>query len=172
MLLRPFNMVLNLVSTSSGEIQSVTTDKQKLLLEFWTMFREKLNKRPEIPSAQSPRPRGAFDVSLGRSNFFLSNFANTFDDNIAVRVYLSNRVAEIALPELLARKEEIEANLGEALSWNPNPDRKDKTIVLAKDANLNDRDRWDEYTDWLVDWTIRFRTVFAPIVKSIDLGAE
>ena len=145
------------------------TETKKLQLEFWTKFREKLSKRKEIPSVQSARPQYWFDVSLGRSGINLSNTANTFDNKIGVRVYISNKVASVALPQLLQMKEEIEAEIGEKLEWDPNPENLDKTIGLKRDADLTKRESWGEYLDWLTDMTIKFRKTFSNRVKSLDL---
>lgn len=145
------------------------TDTKRLQLEFWTRFREKLSKRKEIPSVQSARPQYWFDVSLGRSGINLSNTANTSDNKIGVRVYIGNKVASVALPQLLQMKEEIEAEIGEKLEWDPNPENLDKTIGLKRDADLTKRDNWEEYLDWLTDMTIKFRKTFSNRVKSLDL---
>ena len=145
------------------------TDTKRLQLDFWTRFREKLSKRKEIPSVQSARPQYQFDVSLGRSGIHLSNTANTSDNKIGVRVYIGNKVASVALPQLLQMKEEIETEIGEKLEWDPNPENLDKTIALIRDADLTKRDNWDEYLDWLTDMTIKFRKTFSKRVKSLDL---
>ena len=142
---------------------------KKLQLEFWTQFREKLSKRKEIPSVQSARPQYWFNVSLGRSGVHLSNTANTFDNKIGVRVYIRSKVASAALPQLLQVKEEIEAEIGEKLEWDPNPENQDKIISFNRDADLTKRDNWDEYIDWLTDMTIKFRKTFSKRVKSLDL---
>jgi hypothetical protein len=145
------------------------TDTKRLQLEFWTQFREKLSKLKEIPSVQSARPQYWFDVSLGRSGIHLSNTANTFDNKIGVRVYIGNKVASVALLQLLQMKEEIEAEIGEKLEWDPNPENLDKTIGLKRDADLTKRENWEEYLDWLTDMTIKFRKTFSKRVKSLDL---
>lgn len=145
------------------------TETKKIQLEFWTKFREKLSKRKEIPSVQSARPQYWFDVSLGRSGIHLSNTANTSDNKIGVRVYIANKVANVALPQLLQMKEEIEAEIGEKLEWDPNPENLDKTIGLKRDADLTKRENWEEYLNWLTDMTIKFRKTFSKRVKSLDL---
>ena len=55
----------NVVSKPSQIVRQATiskstetlTETRKLQLEFWTLFREKLIKRPEIPSVQTPTQR-------------------------------------------------------------------------------------------------------------------
>lgn len=150
---------------SSGQI----TAAQKLQFEFWKTFREALLLRKVVPSAQAPRPQYWFNASLGRSNIFLSNIANTFDGRIGVRVYMRGGVADLALPQLEADRAAIEQEIGEALQWNPNPNAKDKTISLTREANLDDRDKWPEYVAWLVDRVAKFKRAFEGRVKKLDL---
>ena len=66
-------------------------------------------------------------------------------------------------------REEIEAEIGEKLEWDPNPENLDKTIGLKRDADLTKRENWEEYLDWLTDMTIKFRKTFSKRVKSLDL---
>jgi hypothetical protein len=145
------------------------TDARKLQLEFWTLFREKLLERKIVASAQTPRPQYWFDVSLGRSNIHLSNIANPVDGRIGVRVYISNKIADGALPQLEAERAAIETEIGETLQWNPSPENLDKIIMLSRDADLNDRSKWSEYVTWLVDKTDKFKKVFWPRVKKLNL---
>ena len=77
---------------------------------------------------------------------------------------------QAALAQLLAEKEEIESEIGETLTWDPNPDARDKTIVIYRDADLRQRERWDEYLHWMLDMTDRFRKAFMPRVKRLDLS--
>ena len=148
------------------------TDTKKLQLEFWTLFRDQLLKRKVIPSAQTPQPRYWFNVALGRSRILLSCIANTFDGRIGVRVYISNKIADQALPQLEAQRKEIEAEIGEPLQWNPNPENQDKIIMLDRAADLNDRSQWDDYVSWLVDRVDRLRKAFGPRVKALNLTHE
>ena len=150
----------------------VITDAKKLQLEFWTAFRDQLLERRIVPTAQAPGPRYWFNVSLGRSNFTLSNIANTFDGKIGVRVYISNKVASAALPQLEAERTAIESEIGETLEWDPNPEAKDKIIRLEHTADLNDRGRWPEYISWLVDKVAKFKKAFEPRVKKLSLEQE
>ena len=148
------------------------TETRKLQLEFWKLFRQRLLEQKILSSAQSARPQYWFNVSLGRSNIHLSVIANAWDGRIGVRVYLQSKVADIALPQLEAQRVAIEAEIGEPLKWNPYPEKLDKIIVLDREADLNDRGRWDEYISWLVQRVDKFRKVFGPRVKNLNLGTQ
>jgi len=167
-----FNLVSRPTEIRRGDIVEASenlSETKKLQFAFWTEFRRKLLASKAVPSAQSPRPQFWFDVALGRSSIHLSNTANTYENRIGVRVYLGNQVADAAMAQLQAQRNEIEQELGTKLTWNPNPDNRDKTIGVDRDANLRDRTAWPEYLDWMVDMTTRFRKVFMPRIKKLDL---
>ncbi len=145
------------------------SETQKLQLDFWTAFRDRLLEAKVLTTAQTPRPQSTFDVTLGRSSIFLCCRANTYERMIGVRVYIRNTVAEKAMAQLLEQKEEIERELGVRVEWDPNESARDKTIEVRQDADLQDRSRWDEYLEWLVDMTARFYRTFGPRVKKLSL---
>ncbi|MFC1600825.1 DUF4268 domain-containing protein [Candidatus Sumerlaeota bacterium] len=158
------------VSTiSPGRGDGELTPTRKLQLEFWTQLREKLLNTGVIPSLQKPHPQYWYDVAVGRSDFVLSNIANTTQNRIGVRLYLSHRVADQALALLEREREDIEKEIGENLTWNPNPDLRDKTIGLFHPANLSDKDAWPEYLDWMVKYIVKFRKAFYERIRSLDL---
>jgi hypothetical protein len=136
------------------------------------MFREALLERKIVSSAQTPRPQYWFNVALGRSNIHLSNIANTFDGRIGVRVYIGNKIADMALPQLEAQRSAIENEIGEPLKWNPNPDAKDKVILLDREADLDNRSKWPEYISWLAERVTKFKKAFEPRVKQLVLSQE
>ena len=134
------------------------------------MFRDRLLEKKVIPSAQTPRPQYWFDVALGRSNISLSNILDTSASRIGIRVYIGNRIAEAVLAQLENDKEAIEKEIGEKLSWNPTPEKRDKIIGLFRNVDLSNRDAWPEYCDWLVSFVGKFRKAFMPRVKLLKLN--
>jgi hypothetical protein len=143
------------------------SDAGQLQLEFWIKFRERLVQTGVLSSAATPRPRYSFPVPLGRTGVLLLNFVDTWAQRIGVRVYISGRWAPSGLEVLEREKASIEQEIGVSLKWNPNPDRQDKVIVLDRDVDLTDKGQWDEYVEWMVDMTRKFRAAFMPRVRQI-----
>jgi hypothetical protein len=156
------------VAKSSGPL----TPAQELQLAFWTLFRDRLLEKKVLPSAQTPRPQYWFDIALGRTSFVLSSICDTSAGRIGVRVYLGSEVADAALAQLSSEKAVIEREIGVPLQWNPYPDKKDKIIGLFQQVDLNARDRWPEYCDWLIDHVIKFRKTFMPRIKALKLDSD
>ena len=157
-------------AATAAKSSGVITDTQQMQLEFWTMFRDRLLEKKIIPSGQTPRPQYWFDVALGRSNIFLSNILDTSPSRIGIRVYIRNMIAEAALAQLEKEREAIEREIGEKLSWNPTPEKRDKIIGLFRNVDLSNRDAWPEYCDWLVSFVGKFRKAFMPRVKQLKLN--
>lgn len=141
------------------------SDKRKFQFDFWSKFKEKLAKTKKIPSLQTPRPQYWFDVTLGKSHIHISNTCNTDDNTVGVRIYIGNKIADTMLPFLESKKDEIESSIGQKLIWNPNPDNRDKVIILQHTTDFEDERKLDESLNWLVDYTIKFRETFSKIIK-------
>ena len=141
------------------------SDKRKFQFDFWSKFKDKLAKTKKIPSLQTPRPQYWFDVTLGKSYIHISNTCNTDDNTVGVRIYIGNKIADTMLPFLESKKDEIETSIGQKLIWNPNPDNRDKVIILQHTTDFEDEKKLDESLNWLVDYTIKFREAFSKVIK-------
>jgi hypothetical protein len=148
------------------------TPTRRLQLEWWTAFRESLLTAKALPSVQSPRPQYWYNIALGRTGYHLSATANVDESLIGVRVYMMNRFgADAALDQLLESRAEIEAELGEPLLWNPNPEASDKVILLRRKADIRIKDQWADHLNWMVDAVVRLRKIFGPRIKSLQLDS-
>ncbi|MBX2976284.1 MAG: DUF4268 domain-containing protein [Ignavibacteriaceae bacterium] len=145
--------------------QGDLTETRKLQYDFWTVFKEKLKLTNKISALQTPRPQYWFDVALGKSGVHLSNTFNTWENKIGVRVYIGNKEADEWLPYFESHKERIEKEIGSKLEWNPNPENRDKVIVLTKFYKLDDKEKWEEPISWLVEQTIKFRNTFSKLIR-------
>lgn len=156
-------------AASAGELSGT----RKLQLDWWTAFSQALIESRVAPTVRAPRGQYWYDVPLGRSGMHLSNIASISDNRIGVRVYLTQRLGgDAALAQLLQQKQEIEKEIGQTLQWNPNPDNRDKIIVIYREADLSRKDKWPEYLEWMVDMTRRFREAFSPRLRHLNLSAE
>lgn len=165
-----FNIVsqpnLAVRQASKSKEQTELTENRRTQLKFWEEFSTKLIETRKIGSVQSPRPQYWFDVALGKSGIHLSNTFNTETNEIGVRVYINNKKVEDWWSYFESRKVEIEQKIGTKLHWNPNPDNKDKVIMLVKAFNLEQMEEWESALNWLVDYTVRFREVFSIEIKN------
>ncbi len=167
------SMRFNIVCRPNSDIKTIKnksnaeSETTKTQLAYWTKFRDKLLATKKFSSARTPRPQYWFDVTLGRSGVVLSNTCNAQKSIVGVRLYIRNSVAEIIVPALEARKEEINKALGCEPEWFPNTNAMDKTISLQYQTNLSDPEKVEEALDWQVKYTIIFHDVFSKEIKAI-----
>ena len=154
--------------TSQLRNESLTETRQ-LQLDFWTKFAEALRDTGEVTSTQTPQARYWFNVAIGRAGIHISNIANTSDNRIGVRIYVSGAIADSALEQLLELRDDIEREIGSELTWNPFPEKKDKIILLDRTADISQRQHWDEYINWLVEQTVKFKAAFSRRVRELEL---
>ena len=163
----------NIVSMPSSDVKTIKkksnieSESNKIQLQFWTRFKDKLQETKHIPKLQMPQGRYWYDVSIGRSYVHLSNFCNTWKSVVGVRLYIENKAAETYFPALLARKTEINAQLGFEPTWDANPSAKDKTIAIQSDIVFSDPQNMEKVLDWMVEMTLKFYDVFSKEVKAI-----
>ena len=150
---------------SQRKNQTELSQTRKTQLEFWTMFRDKLSKKKQIRSLQSPRPQYWFDIALGKAGIVLSNTFNTEKNELGVRIYIQNNKADEWLPYFESKKDIIENEIGEKLQWNPNPNNRDKIIGLSKKFDLDNKENWNEAINWLIEMTLKFYKIFSKLIK-------
>ena len=101
----------------------------------------------------------------------LSLTANTYDNRVGLRIYLSGRIADAALQQLEPQKQDIESALGEHLDWNPHPEKSDKVIRLTRDADIADKATWPDVISWLTERAVSFKQVFGPRLVALVLAS-
>lgn len=141
------------------------SDSRKFQYDFWVQFRDLLKDTKQIPSLQTPRPQYWFDIALGKSHIHLSATCSTELNQIGLRVYIGNKIAETMLPYLEGKKAEIEKKVGMTLQWNPNPKSIDKTIVAIHKADFSSEKKVNDALEWLVKNAVVFRKVFSSIIR-------
>ena len=87
-----------------------------------------------------------------------------FYHNLARAQFFNKKVDEW-LPYFESKKEIIELKIGSELTWNPNPNNKDKVITLTKHFELENKENWKEAIKWLAESSIKFKETFAKIIK-------
>lgn len=139
-----------------------------LQLEFWKRFREQLLEQ-RILNNDPEQPRGVnyFNVRcLDHPLIWLECRTLVNKEKIELRVYIRPDAPK-ALPQLEAHRREIEDKIGERLTWGAYPDAVPDSIALDREANLRNREKWNEYILWLVRHVRSFKEAFYPHVQNL-----
>jgi hypothetical protein len=160
----------NWTRTSREGARAVTAGSPlaSLRLKFWTSFIERIKT-----DAPSIRPHSAstkywLTTSVGRTDFSLNFIAKSRESVIGIELYIKRSNAKNLFSSLIARKHEIESQLGFRLDWQELPEKEACRIaVWSSDSNIEDEGRWPEYQTWLIKHFVLMDTVFRPIIKDL-----
>lgn len=152
-------------SIEAGEL----TETKKLQLEYWTKFQQVMKKKQGSLRPQKPMPQHWMNFAIGRSNFHLFAFVNTIENRIGIGLVVKGPNAKPHFHLLSAEKDEIEKEFGQALEWKELPTKIESRIMLNKfDANLVDKERWDEYCLWMAEILEKYSRVFKDRIQKLD----
>ena len=144
------------------------SETRKLAHEFWQQVRTALDATGRFSSLRSARPQYWFDIAVGRSGYWLSLNANVALGKAMVKLMLAEQESE-AMSLLEKERSTIESEVGAALEWNPNPEKRNKSIRLTREADFRDRSTWPETIAWLTTTALAFKNAFAARIAALDL---
>jgi hypothetical protein len=166
---------------SGGGTVSRTPRKSTELAEqyksFWReLLAEVLRLDPRSTTASPDRVPGQswYGISIGRSGF-QDNFVFAWESERYVRVELYIDVGDkdqnkSIFDLLLADRESIEREFGEALEWHRRDDVRMSRILIRRDGKIDEpQEVLDELRTWGAARMIRMRNVFGPRVKAFSL---
>jgi len=151
-----------------GEI----SERNKRYLDFFRKLRVKiLSIQPDFTRAKAP-PQSWWSLGIGRSGFsVISWFTN--DNKLRVAIYIDmgkKEYNEAAFAGLKENRKVIEGKIGDELLWDPLPNSRACLIYLAIDGTIDDDEqKLAEIIEWAGPLVIKFREVFGPLVRNIQI---
>lgn len=174
---QPNDWVRTLSASRQSTAGELTPTKQ-MQLEYWTAFKEFLEERNSFLKSQKPFPQHWSNFAIGRSGFYLAAQMNTLVSVLNVSLIIDGRDAKAQFRTLQAHNAEIEAEIGQSLTWRELPGKKSSDISLyLRDVEPNNRTQWPEQHAWLRQTLESFHKVFASRVRNLvitetDAGNE
>jgi len=157
----------------AGEL-SETKETQ---LQFWISFKEYIAAKSRI-RCQKPYPQNWMYHSIGRTGMRLVSIASTWDSEaetygspeLRAEFQLDDKHSKAHFAALETQKEEIERDMGHALTWHNPPNARACRIYVRHSANFLDHNKWPECHEWLRENLENLYRVFRPRV--MELGAR
>jgi hypothetical protein len=134
------------------------SETKLMQLDFWQQFKTFCNEQGSCLGTRKAFPQHWYDISIGRSEGYISLTVNTRDNETGCELYISDDKAWF--DDLYEQREEIEAKIGESLEWMRLDGKKASRIKLAKDFDFEDQDQWPDYFGWLKNKADKFKQVF------------
>ncbi len=164
------------VSAGARDIKtSALTDAKLLQLEFWTAFVEYVKEKGEPFRTTKPSPQPGMNIPTGKSGIklfavasFLDSFEKSFENNeLRAEIVFDNKNQNDYFQQFEKEKEEINNEIGEAITWPSPSDKRTCKIYLRKPTNLAAKDQWPEQHEWLTEKITLLKKVFGPRIKAL-----
>ena len=166
-----FNIVAKPNEWTKGGIREELTPAKQLQLEFWTAFREYVLNQGSVIKPTKALPQHWMNISIGRSYFGMHSFVDTTKPRMGVRLFITGLDAKAHFELLRQQRVNIEKEIGEELSWEKKPSKKESCVGLHDTTrNCQDREQWPEQQSFLLDVLERFYRAFAERIKKLDAG--
>jgi hypothetical protein len=149
--------------------EGATTDRQKLLVAYWTAFASFLaNAEPRF---RAPKPNHDHwkSFGVGKAGFSINVIALAQQKRVGVELYISRPSAKADYAALLSQKDALEASFGEELRWEELPNRKGSRIsVEPLQADPSSDADWPRQHAWAHSKLATFRRSFAMPIQLIE----
>lgn len=143
---------------------------EKLRQSYWTEFRSHMEETNPPFSLRNPWEKLWYGISIGRSHFRINCTVSKQKNRIGVELYFDPENAEEYFDLLKEEREKIESEIGSELEWERLEGKNACRIVIYKrNADVENRDNWEEQFDWLEDNLYSFYTTFKERVKDLQI---
>ena len=151
-------------SASTGEL----TDTKLKQQQYWTEFKEYVEKNGSPFKVQKPSPQHWTNIALGRSNFYLSLTVNSQSHIICINLEIGGARAKEHFDKLRdLYEEDSKEHISTDIEWLRLDDRKSCMVKLSKSFNFTDESSRDDQFAWFVEYVKKYISYFRPKVKSI-----
>jgi len=150
---------------SSTARPKITETKIKQF-EFWNKFKEYSKNKGSKLKLRKVYHQHWYDISIGSSEAHIALTINTQENLLGCELYIVQ--SKELFNGLEKNKSKIEAELNEELKWMELPERKASRIRLTRDADINDTDKWEDYSEWLKTNAEKFQKVFHKYIKELQ----
>ena len=151
-------------SASTGEL----TDTKLKQQQYWTEFKEYVEKNGSPFKVQKPSPQHWTNIALGRSNFYLSLTVNSQSHIICINLEIGGARAKEHFDKLRdLYEEDSKEHISADIEWLRLDDRKSCMVKLSKSFNFTDESSRDDQFAWFVEYVKKYISYFRPKVKSI-----
>lgn len=151
-------------TANSGELTETKIKQQ----QYWTEFREYVNKKGTPFKVQKPLPQHWTNIAIGKSSFYLSLTVNSVSSIISINLEITGEKAKPHFDELKANWEiESKNTISENLEWLRMDDRKVSMVKLSTPFNFLDLESRELQFEWLINNINKFISFFKPKVKSM-----
>jgi hypothetical protein len=144
------------------------TDTKLLQMEYFQALKVYLEERKSSFKIQKPAPQHWTNISIGKSNLYLSATVNSRDKSINIWFNIQTANAKETFDKLyeIAFQDSLKA-ISSNLVWDRLENRKMSGVTLKTSGDFTDRTDWNNQFEWFKVNIERFIAFFKPIITKL-----
>ncbi len=148
----------------------VLNERQLLQKEFWTLLLSKSRSKTQLFTKKTIPINWYFSVAGGKKGTYYYSFT-IGDYQVRMHLYIDNGDStwnKSVFDTLSKNKSKIEEVFGDSLLWERMDNNRASVIRFIFDqSGLQDKDKWSELQDLMIDSMIKFQLAFRPYLQKI-----
>ncbi|MFH1598108.1 MAG: DUF4268 domain-containing protein [Patescibacteria group bacterium] len=172
--------LFTIVSSPSNEAKAIGASKKEsaqndeLFKEFWTKLLEKSKEKTDLYANISPNKyqwiaTGAGKAGIGYNLVITNRYGSCEIYLDRGKEFEEPNINKIRFDKLIKHKDEIENKYGGKLNWERLDNRRASRIsVKFEGIGLQNKDKWDELQDKMIDTMIKIESVFREYIPNLD----
>lgn len=139
------------------------TQTQQLRYEYWTAYNDYSSKNKKYVDEFNKRKPSKFawtDLSIGYSYCNMRIWRTK--DTIQVQLYIPDN--KELFDKLYNKKDDIEKEIEIKFHWQNHDDKKSSHITIERNAEFDDREKWEEQFNWIMETAIKMKKTFTKYI--------
>ena len=147
--------------------------RHQVRMAYWASFSDFLKEKKSSFRLNRPNKDHWHWFAIGRAGFGISSTISAGMERIGVELYISNDADKLFFNTLLAQKDAIEKEFGEALDWQELSGKKASRIALFRlGVDPSNEAQFPDLHQWMMTKMDRFKATFAARVKALPLTSS
>lgn len=129
--------------------------------DYWVAFNEYAFNNAAFAKVFSRRKASTdhwMSLSVGSSACHIDLSQVRKDNNITVEWYITDD--KELYQKFYSHKADIESDMGMTLDWRELPNKKASRILVIHEADFDNKDKWPEQFDWMMDVAMKMKKAF------------
>lgn len=140
---------------------------EQLRYEYWTAYNDYAFKDAQSEYAKTfgkrkPSTHHWMQLSIGHSNCRISILQIHKRNAINIEFYIEHD--KELFNRLFDKKDDIEKDTGIKFYWKELPDKKASRIITEKSVEFDNKEKWDEQFDWIMETAIKMKKTFTKYI--------
>ena len=158
------------VAQANHQTVAVPSERSERYRDFFQSLIDTLREEHKFTNARIGQPQNWYSFSAGKSHLtYGANFTGQRQARVEVYIDFLNKETNLKLlSDLELHKEQIQAELGHTLDWQPLEERRACRIALVRPGSIeDDNDTLADIQSWMIDNLLKFKRVFGPLLAEL-----